>query len=261
MAHFAVSDVARHHFWFTQRYARDALDLAGAQSGPARVWLENWSLEEQGSTWRLHAAEGDYALTLDLKALTPPILNGDQGLSRKAGALGGASYYYSIPRIRAQGVLTRRGQPVEVAGLAWLDREWGSGPLGVEQQRWDWFALQMQDGSALMFYSLRKRDGSRDANSSGTWIAPDGAAHALKYSDVQIEPLEFWSSPRGGRYPARWKLTVPSLALSLDIRPVLPNQELNTRPRYWEGAVNIEGKRAEETVRGRGYVELVGYAR
>ena len=64
----------------------------------------------------------------------------------------------------------------------------------------------------------------------------------------------------GGRYPARWTLSVPSHDLELDIRPILANQELSTIVRYWEGAVDVEGRRSGERASGRGYVELTGYA-
>lgn len=258
MAHFAITDVSREKFWFTERYARDALGLAGAQANPFRVWLEDWSLQEQGDAWRLHAAGGDYTLTLNLQALTPPIPNGDRGLIRKANTPGAASYYYSIPRMAAQGTLTRAGQSLEVKGLAWLDREWSSDALRLAQRGWDWFAIQLQDGSALMFYS--RREGATDEYSAGTYIAPDGTARSLEHHEVQIETLDHWTSARGGRYPSHWKLTVPALALSLDIRPVLADQELNTHPRYWEGAVNVEARKSGQAMAGRGYVELVGYA-
>jgi predicted secreted hydrolase len=188
------------------------------------------------------------------------VLNGDAGLSRKADAPGAASYYYSMPRLAVLGRVERGGKPLDVQGLAWLDREWGSGSLGSDQQGWDWFALQLDDGSTLMFYALRKRDGQRDTHSAGTWFAPDGTTHALANDDVQIEVKDFWSSPRGGRYPARWQLRVPSLGLDVDIQPRLPDQELNTNPRYWEGAATIAGTRAGQKVGGRAYVELVGYA-
>jgi predicted secreted hydrolase len=120
--------------------------------------------------------------------------------------------------------------------------------------------LQLDDDSALMFYALRTREG-RDALSAGTWIAADGRTRPLRNEDVQIDVLDHWSSPRGGRYPARWRLRVPSLALDLDVRPVLADQELDTDPRYWEGAVDVRGAREGREIGGRGYVELVGYAR
>jgi predicted secreted hydrolase len=261
MAHFAITDVVNKTFWSTERYARDALSLAGAQASPFNVWLEDWRIEEHGSEWRLHAVDGDRSITLDLSPQTPPIPNGENGLSRKASTLGAASYYYSIPRLSAKGEIKSGGKTFTVNGLAWLDREWGSGALGVDAQGWDWFAIQLNDGASLMFYALRNRDGSLDANSAGTWVEQSKVSRALKREDVTITPQNYWNSPRGGQYPARWKVEVPSLGLSLEVSPVLADQELATNPRYWEGAVDVAGTRAGSAVNGRGYVELVGYAR
>jgi predicted secreted hydrolase len=261
MAHFAITDVVNKTFWSTERYARDALGLAGAQASPFNVWLEDWRIEERGSEWRLHAIDGDRSITLDLTPQSQPIPNGENGLSRKVSTLGAASYYYSIPRLSAKGEIKNAGKTITVNGLAWLDREWGSGALGVAAQGWDWFAIQLNDGASLMFYALRNRDGSLDVNSAGTWVEQSKVSRALKREDVTITPQNYWSSPRGGRYPARWKVEVSSLGLSLEVSPVLADQELATNPRYWEGAVDVAGMRAGSAVNGRGYVELVGYAR
>jgi predicted secreted hydrolase len=151
--------------------------------------------------------------------------------------------------------------PIAVSGSAWLDREWGSGSLGSDEAGWDWFALQLDDGSALMFYALRNNDGSREPHSAGTWVDSAGRTTALASADVEISVGDQWRSPRGGRYPSRWRVRVPSLALDFDVQPVLADQELGTRPRYWEGAVDVRGSRAGVKATGRGYVELVGYAR
>jgi predicted secreted hydrolase len=262
LAHFAVTDVARDRFHFAERYARDALGLAGAQAEPFRVWLDEWSMVESddGRVWQLRAGDAEYALSLELRALTAPVLNGENGLSRKSREPGAASYYYSIPRIDVQGTLRRGAAPQDVRGLAWLDREWGSGALGQEQRGWDWYALQLTDGSALMFYALRTARG-RDALSAGTWVAPDGTTRSLRNADVAIDVLDHWDSPRGGRYPARWRLRVPTLALDVEVEPVRADQELATNVRYWEGAVDVRGTRAGRSASGRGYVELVGYDR
>lgn len=264
MAHFAVTDLDRRDFRFTERYARGALGLAGAQSTPLRVWLEDWSLEARGEDrWRLRAEGGGYDLALDLRALQPPVLNGNRGLSRKSAEAGAASYYYSIPRLEARGRLVRNGsgsESFELDGLVWLDREWGSGALGADQVGWDWFAVQLEDGSSLMFYALRRRDGRRDAFSAGTWVDTAGHTRPLASAEVAIEALDHWVSPRGGRYPARWRLRIPALELELELRPLLADQELDTSPRYWEGAVSASGSRRGAPIAGRGYVELVGYA-
>ena len=263
MAQFAVTDVARGRFRFSEKLSRGAVGLAGAEMPPLHVWVDDWSLAAVSSDdvrWRLRAAENGYELTLDAQALLQPVLNGDQGFSRKSAEPGAASYYYSIPRVAVHGQLLRDGKPLEVRGVAWVDREWGSGPL---DQGWDWFALQLGDGSSLMFYALRSNDGRRDPNSAGTWTSPAGQSRKLSSEEVQIEVLDHWTDPRGDRYPSHWRVRVPSVGVDVDVRPALQNQELTTSPRYWEGAVDVtaaSGVAAGQKADGRGYVELVGYA-
>jgi predicted secreted hydrolase len=259
-AHFAITDVARGEFRFAQKYSRDALGLAGAQADPFRVWLDDWMLgvdSPDTRPWRLHARGQDYELTLDAQPPSQPVLNGEQGLSRKSDAA--ASYYYSIPRMPVHGRIVRAGRSFDVHGLAWLDREWGSGALAETQRGWDWFALQLADGSALMFYALRDHDGHRDPHSAGTWIDREGRAQPLSSDQVRIEVTDHWVSPDGARYPSRWRLQAPIVGVDVEVRPVLANQELGTRPRYWEGAVDITGTQGTARTEGRGYVELVGY--
>lgn len=263
-AHFAITDVKAGRFFSATRYARDALGLAGAQAQPFAVHVDDWSLAQQSDSaalhWRLQAADRDYQLELDLRSNQAPVLNGDAGLSRKADAEGAASYYYSMPRLQATGYLSHQGERTAVSGLTWLDREWGSGSLGPQQQGWDWFALDLEDGSALMFYALRDRDGRRDPHSAGTFIDAAGHAAPLANDDVDIDVLRHWTSPRGGQYPGQWQLRVRSLGLQLQVTPLLADQELATSPRYWEGAVQVTGERRGASVSAHGYVELVGYA-
>jgi predicted secreted hydrolase len=267
-AHFAITDVGRGRFFNATRYARDALSLAGAQAQPFALHVADWSVVEVPAAqsadlplhWQLQAADGDYELRLDLRGVQPPVLNGAAGLSRKADAPGAASYYYSMPRLQATGAVRRQGVSLPVSGTAWLDREWGSGSLGVDQQGWDWFALDLSDGGSLMFYALRDRDGRRDRHSAGTFVDAEGHATPLLSDDVQITVQRHWSSPRGGQYPAQWELQVPSQQLQLNVTPLLADQELSTQPRYWEGAVRVTGERHGAPVSAQGYVELVGYA-
>ena len=264
VAHFAVTDVARRRFRFQQKLARDALGLAGAQPAPLHVWLDDWSLEvrqeEPAHPWTLHAAQPGYTIDLSLEPQSAPVPNGEAGLSRKSSQAGDATYYYSIPRLAVRGRLLRDGEPLELHGLAWLDREWGSGGLGPGEAGWDWFALQLADGSALMFYALRGQDGGREAHSAGTWIGADGAARPLRNADVGITVTGQWRNASGEHYPAAWRIRVPALELDLAVHPALPEQELRTTPPYWEGAVDVSGTRGGAPLGGRGYVELVGYA-
>ncbi|MGH8199486.1 MAG: lipocalin-like domain-containing protein [Steroidobacteraceae bacterium] len=256
LGHFAITDVARHRFTYSVKVARGALGLAGAQADPLRVWVGNWQI----GGGALQAAGKGYVLSLMTRPLLPPILNGERGLSRKSAEPGNATYYYSVPRVSVAGTIVRDGRPLRVHGLAWLDREWGSGSLGPRESGWDWFGLQLDDGSCLMFYSLRDHDGAEDPYSAGTWVDSAGHARPLARGDVRIEVLSYWTDAGGARYPARWRLVVPASGLDITVHPVLADQELVTSPRYWEGAVDVSGTRGGRTVAGRGYVELVGYA-
>lgn len=263
MAHFAVTDVNGKRFRSAERFSRGALGLAGAETAPFRVWLEDWSARQERSepfSARLVAKEKDWSVDLSLVTLTAEILNGDHGLSRKSDTPGNASYYYSLPRMQSRGEIEIGGRRHRVSGLSWLDREWSTSALEPDQVGWDWFALQLDDGRSVMFYRLRRRDGSVDPFSSGTLVRPNGAYRHLTREEVELQPLSWWVSPASSaRYPARWRMTIPGERLDLEIVPRLADQELNTSFRYWEGAVEVQGKPGSPA--GSGYVEMTGYGR
>jgi predicted secreted hydrolase len=260
-AHFAVTDTASKRFHAFSRTSRGALGLAGASASPFRVFIDDWSAEADGQATRLRAGDGDVALDLAVSVAKPVVAQGDRGLSRKGPEPGNASFYYSLTRMPARGVVRLGGERLDVSGEAWMDREWSTSALGQSVEGWDWFALQLDDGRELMFYLLRRRDGTIDSFSAGTLVAADGATRMLAPADVRVETLAHWISPRSRvRYPARWRLTVPSAGLRLEVTPRLADQELLVNTRYWEGAVAVTGSAADRPVTGHGYVELVGYA-
>ncbi len=266
MGHLAVTDIDTGRFFAFERLSREALGLAGARATPPRVWLEDWAFEangDQGSEngFSLIAQEEGAGVELDLRSLKPVVLQGDGGLSRKSAARGNASYYYSYPRLKATGKIMMDGQDYPVEGLAWMDREWGTSALGADQEGWDWFALQLDDGHDLMYYQLRKKDGRADRFSAGTLVKPDGSVLVLGRDDVELSVSSHWlSTHSGARYPGGWRLRVPGQGLDLEIHPHLADQELDLSVRYWEGAVRVAGKKAGRKLAGNGYVELAGYA-
>lgn len=266
IAHFAVTDVAGERFFVAERFARGALGLAGATAEPFRAWIGDWQVAARAPAvggferWRLHASDEAFALELELDATKTPVLHGDEGRSQKSSDPGNASYYYSITRWESRGTLRIDDRSWRVTGASWLDREWSSSALAADQAGWDWFALQLSDGSELMFYNLRRLDGAQDEYSAGTWIGADGQVLALARDEVTIEVQDRWLSPAGGSYPSRWEIKVPQQGLRLVVRPVIADQELFTTVRYWEGAVDARGERGGAPVTGRGYVELTGYA-
>lgn len=259
MAHLAVTDAraGRHHAF--ERFARGAVGLAGAGLDPYRVWVEDWRLESSAGNdfpWRLEAGEEDVSVELTFRPRKPPVLQGDRGLSQKGAGEGNASYYYSMTRLDARGRVRIAGETHEVGGLAWLDREWSTSALGEDQAGWDWFALQLDDERELMYYRMRREDGSADPYSKGLIVEPDGSGRLIRREDVDLEVTRTWRSETGRTYPVSWTLYVAPLDRSFEIRAVQDDQEMDMTVRYWEGAVEVleNGRPA-----GRGYVELTGY--
>jgi predicted secreted hydrolase len=264
MAHLAIGDFSGGVFRPYERFARGALGLAGASAATLDVWLEDWRAtalcpDDPSSPVRLVAAEGDVALDLVLHPLRPPLLQGDEGLSQKGSQPGNASYYYSVTRWQVAGTLRINAEMLAVQGAAWMDREWSSSALEPGQVGWDWFSLQLDDGSDLMLYVIRRADGSVDPSSSGTWLSPAGQARRLDSSEFTLLSTATWTSPSGVQYPAAWRLDIAPLDLALEVLPLLADQELRGTFRYWEGGVRATGTRGGQPVVGRGFVELAGY--
>ena len=262
-AHFALTDVESDAFYAFERYSRDALGLAGAVGSPFRVWIEDWSAAgaEGGVVpMRLIASDGGVGIELVLESEKDIVLHGEGGFARKGNQTGEASYYYSMTRMPTTGAVTVDGVSHPVVGSSWLDREWSSAQLSEDHVGWDWFALQLSDGREVMYYKLRPREGVESGFELGTMVEADGSYYSLGAEDVIIEALDWWESPLGGIYPARWRVRIPKEGLDVEVRPYISDQELDTLVRYWEGAVRVEGAADGLAIGGRGYVELTGYA-
>jgi predicted secreted hydrolase len=256
LAHFALTDVREGSFRFGERVSRAGPGLAGASSDALRAWVLDWSAAAEGESFALTARDGGVAINLTLRPRRPPVLHGSGGLSRKGPAPGQASWYVSLTELETSGTV-RPGDGVEVAvrGVSWFDHEFGSGQLADDLAGWDWFGLRLSDGSALMIYRLRRRDGTEAPASAGTLVEADGTVRHLARDEVAIEPLATWKSPHSGaRYPSRWRVLVPAAGIALELSPLLPDQELRTARTtgvtYWEGAV--AGTTAPRSPLGRG---------
>jgi predicted secreted hydrolase len=263
-AHFALTDARRGVHVAAERWSRGAAGLAGAGTRPFKVFVEDWGIEASGpdpSRVRLRARHGNSAVDLALERTKPLVLQGDQGLSAKSAEPGNASYYVSATRVATHGVLVSGGEEVPVSGESWFDHEWSTSALAPDAVGWDWFSLQLDDASEMMFFRIRRTDGTADPASSGTVIRPSGATLGLRPEDVDLRPLGTWLSPRSGaRYPAGWSVDVPRQSIHLTVEPLLSDQEVRLSFTYWEGAVRVTGARAGRPVSGHGYVELTGYA-
>ena len=260
VSHFAISDVSADKFFFSERSDSGAYGFAGADADQLRVWVDNNVLDGTVEKVHLTAHAGKNALDLLLVPEKPLILNGENGYSRKSEESPLiASYYFSYPGMSTRGSLTVGGDTRTVKGDSWFDREMSSRGLAKNEAGWDWFSIQLGDGREIMLYNLRRRNGSVDPFSAGTFVFRDGTYRHLSADEFKVTVVDrYRSSKTGIRYPSKWRILIPSEKISLTIIPLMEDQELtgspSTGPSYWEGTCRVEG-----TEKGRAYVELTGY--
>ncbi len=260
IAHAAISDPGRGRLLHDQRAARAGFGLAEAAEGRTQVWIDGWRLLQSGSSYQARIDAPDFSLDLALAATQPPLLQGDNGYSRKGPGPASASHYYSLPHLRVSGTVTHSGRPRRVSGSAWFDHEWSSQYLEEDAAGWDWVGLNLDDGGALMAFRMRDRRGG-PLWAGGSLRHRDGRLETFAPGDVRFTPRRQWQSARTGTtYPVSWIVRAGNREFEID--PLFDDQEHDTRAStgtiYWEGAVRASsgGKPA-----GLGYLELTGYWR
>ncbi len=261
-AHFALTDDSGKRFVHFERLEREALGAGYSSDRRLDVRAGDWWLTGT-DPFRMHAQAGGDALTFEQFAQKPPAIHGSAGVSRKAACATCASHYYSMTRLHTAGTLHYAGRTFAVAGLSWMDHEFGSDELQPNQSGWDWFSVQLDDRRELMLYLLRQKDGSITPQSSGSLVERDGRVRHLWLHDFSAIPTGSWKSPHtDANYPSGWHIRVPGAGVDVLLRPTLDDQELAAPAgsvSYWEGAVDALDPTSGRNL-GVGYVELTGYA-
>lgn len=266
LAHLALSDLSEERFYHQERMNRAGPGIAGVSAKAGRIWDGNWSSQWKDGGQVLQAVARNFSVELHLNSQKPPVINGKNGASQKGDGAGRASHYISLTRLDAEGKILLQGEEFEVKGLAWMDHEFFTHQLEPDQTGWDWVSVQLEDKTELMLFRIRRKDGSIDAHSAGTYVDAQGNAQQLELKDFAFEPdgLVWTSLSTEARYPIQWRIAVPKLDLKLEVTTSLREQELpgdgQFVPAYWEGAVDLRGWRGEEPVKGVGYLEMTGYA-
>jgi len=263
-AHFALTDKTGKRFFHFDIISREGPNLAGAAQGDLDVRVRDWSVKRENDKISLAAEQGHVGISLILTALKPITLHGKKGYSVKGENENQASHYYSYTRLAANGTINLDGKAYTVNGLAWMDHEFGSSILTEDQAGWDWFSLQLDDGTDLMVFHLRKKDGTLE-KAFGTLVSPEGVSAYLVGKDIEILPKGKWKSDvTDALYPAEWIISLKGTDTVLEVTPAVSHQELaasrSTQVVYWEGAVNLRGSHHGKAVKGSGYAELTGYA-
>jgi len=267
----AVTDIDGKKFKTAERLNRAGVGWAGASAATAakseglHLWNDDWEARQEGAKTLLRAVESDVGIELDLEAGRSPVAHGVDGVFQKGVLAFNASHYYSTTRMPTRGVLLLDGKRIEVAGSSWLDHEFGASFLEEGQRGWDWFAIELDDGTDLMIYQLRLADGTRDEYSIATIVHADGTSEPLRAEDFELEPLSHWMSlASSGNYPIHWRLKIPGRQIEIETRATVDDQEIRAAQSvgvtYWKGELDVTGTHAGRVVKGRGSLEMTGYA-
>jgi predicted secreted hydrolase len=259
-AHAAVTDVRGAKLLHDQRIAREGFGIAEAATGDARLRLRDWSLAREGGAWHAVLPASGFGLDLRCAPTQAVLLQGQSGLSRKGPLERQASYYYSEPQLAVTGTLTLQGRALAVTGRAWMDHEWSDEYLAAEAVGWDWVGMNLDDGSALMAFRIRQRDGTTYWD-GGAFRSARGELQVASRGETEFQPRRRWTSPlSNASYPVEWGLRTPADIYT--VRAVIDNQELDSRAStgaiYWEGLSDLLDSRGRRV--GRGYLEMTGYA-
>ena len=255
MGHAAVTSADTHRT--SETFARGGVGQAGVDAKPFRAWIDSWEMlgldgmsDATIAPLDLKASGVDFSYALRLDADRPLVLQGDAGYSRKSER-GQASYYFSQPYFKATGTLTVDDKPVQVTGLAWMDREWSSQPLASDQTGWDWFSLHFDSREKLMLFRLRQKDGQNYF--SGNWIGTDGTAMQIASADIAMTPTAS-TEVADRKLPTQWSIAIPSRGLKIGTAPLNARSWMGTSFPYWEGPISFRGSHS-----GVGYLEMTGY--
>jgi putative drug exporter of the RND superfamily len=274
-SHLAVTDEGKSAFHNAQRVEfgpQVDLDAQGLPIFTFRMSAQgaNWDMSGDDGHDRLRASAtaaeavaagspGGLGIDLELDATKPPALHdGDGWVDFGAG---GSSYYYSRTAMEATGTLTIGDRTFDVTGIAWFDHQWGDF-IAVGGGGWDWFAINLADGTDLMLSLNRDIDGSYPIV-YGTHVDASGRTRNLPRDAFEVQVTDHWLSPKTGiDYPAGWRITIPGEGLEIELTPTVPGQELDTRATtsiYWEGSQKVRARRGGTFLGGEAYVELTGY--
>ena len=265
-AHAALTDVRAGRLRHDQRIARAGFGVAQASTDDTAVTLRDWALRREGtagrSVYHARVASDSAGFQLDLRLSTtqPVLLQGQEGLSRKGPDPAQSSRYYSQPQLATEGTLTLDGRAIAVTGRAWMDHEWSQSVLDPQAVGWDWVGMNLDDGSALTAFRLRRADGSA-LYAGGSFRAADGRLRVFGPDELRFTPGRSWQSPASkATYPVEWHIDTP--AGRFEVRALLDAQELDSRAStgafYWEGLSEL--RTDQGAVAGRGYLEMTGYA-
>ncbi len=177
--------------------------------------------------------------------------------------LGEGMAYHTYPRLTVTG---RLDTGEDITGQAWMDHQWGDIDWFRDHQGglvlgWDWFGINLNDGSDWIIMLHRNAKNNEPvAKHATTRNLINGLQSTQEFI---LTPLRYWDSPSTHiRYPIAWELSIPDLDAYFTFEPLVDEQEIatfGTMRSVWEGAGVVKGTVCGKSVTGRGRGEFYGY--
>ena len=266
LAHAALSDLDYGRYIHHERVMREGWQgRVGTNSLTIKVaGIEANMLQDERGHFLTTKYPNGGRLELELIPLKPIVRFGDRGLSRKGDDPASVSWYWTYTRLQAQGKLIYEGEEMEVKGEAWMDHEISSSQLGEGLAGWDWTCMQLNNGTEVKAYRLRRDDGSSDRWSAVYWIDQEGSTEQIYANQFSWIEENEWKSPKTGlAYPTTVKISANHPIrgkVTYQLQPLVENQEFygnQADNAYWEGACEVMDDKGVTI--GKAYLELAGY--
>lgn len=194
-------------------------------------------------------------IDLQLTAKKPGLLEQGKGLIDVCGR---KSYYYSYTDLEARGTINLEGKIIEVEGKAWMGHQWADVAYGKD--KWTWFSVQLENGTDIM---LAEYDDHINPAYLVDIMEADGKTkHSQKAEFIpSTDKDKIWQSPRTkAKYPLAWQVKIPENNITIDLKASMKDQEMIYGAiNYYEGPLEVTAKIDGKTVRGVGFMELVGF--
>ena len=248
--------------------------------GPVFVDQKRLSLDFDGAV--LHKMDdGSYKLSVyseqshvgfDLRFFPKlaPVRHGVNGIVKSPD--GADMFYYFIPQNEVTGTVTLLGTQLEIdSASGWIDHEFGGHSQakkddeGKEDNQevdmaWNWFGIQLPDGSALSGYTLVEEKSGKISGERAIRVFPDGRSKVIE--NISITPLGHWTSTRTfNSYPTQYHFVGGGYDLTFSA--AFSDQEFITlisKPAFWEGRIHVNGTLDGKKITGKGYFERSGFA-
>ncbi|WP_319413648.1 lipocalin-like domain-containing protein [uncultured Cohaesibacter sp.] len=214
---------------------------------------------------QIKASFDDVDIDLDLKNVRPPLINEAQG---KIGFFDDLEQYeYAFTAMQTTGRIVMGPDKYDVSGISWFDRQYGAAtPLtAYSRDQWAWFNPQLDNGASLSISQMYEFE-KKEVRMQVTAALANGSQVVAVIDPIQMS--DYWVSPdTGKRFPTQFDVSIPELSAKLHFDVPYKAQEILTGElarkmvkslSKYEGKMIVSGTMFGKTVKGEGYVELVG---